>query len=174
MTKLSKLKDELVDREAIRECLYRYCRGIDRRNADIVRSAYWPEAIDNHITFEGNVEEFIAWGFPNMTKMTNHQHHVTNILIELDGDTAKVESYFWSCVVHHGETSRDRVGGGRYLDTFERRNDEWRIASRYVVSDWFRAFDDGCDYEKAGGTPLDSVGRGNDTDKSFTLLGIKV
>ena len=36
---------ELVDREAIRECLYRYCRGIDRLDEAALRSSYWPDAI---------------------------------------------------------------------------------------------------------------------------------
>lgn len=39
---------ELLDREAIRDCLYRYCRGIDRGDEAALRSTYWPDAHDNH------------------------------------------------------------------------------------------------------------------------------
>ncbi len=173
MTNIARLQSEMVDREAIRECLYRYCRGVDRRDADILRSAYWPDAIDTHLTFKGNIEEFIDWAMPMMKAMTHHQHHITNVLIELDGDSAKVESYFWSCVVLPGETRQDRIGGGRYLDRFERRDGEWRIIERYVMSDWFRQFEDGCDYAKGGiGTPAEAVGRGDAQDLSYTWLGI--
>jgi len=35
MTSVAQIPGELADREAIRECLYRYCRGIDRRDADL-------------------------------------------------------------------------------------------------------------------------------------------
>jgi hypothetical protein len=39
---------ELADREAIRDCLYRYCRGIDRCDAGLLQSAFWPDALDSH------------------------------------------------------------------------------------------------------------------------------
>lgn len=172
MTNVAQILNELADREAIRECLYRYCRGIDRRDADILRTAYWPDAIDTHLTFKGNIEEFIAWALPTMKTMTNHQHHITNVIINLDGNTAKVESYFWSCVVQ-GDPRHDRIGGGRYLDRFERRDGEWRIIERYVISDWFRQFDTACDYSKArAGTPPEAIGKGNQEDLSYTMLGI--
>jgi hypothetical protein len=35
---------------------------------------------------------------------------------------------------------RDTIGSGRFLDRFERRGDEWRIARRLVVVDWFREY----------------------------------
>ena len=38
----------LLDREAIRDCLYRYCRGIDRADEDARRSAEWPDVRDCH------------------------------------------------------------------------------------------------------------------------------
>ena len=41
-TPVSKIANELADREAIRECLYRYCRGVDRLDAKMVRSAIGP------------------------------------------------------------------------------------------------------------------------------------
>ena len=172
MTNVAQIQSELADREAIRECLYRYCRGIDRRDPDILRTAYWPDAIDTHLSFKGNIEEFIAWAMPTMKTMTNHQHHITNMIINLDGATAKAESYFWSCVVQ-GDPRHDRVGGGRYLDRFERRDGEWRIIERFVISDWFRQFDTACDYRNArAGTPPEAIGRGDQQDLSYTMLGL--
>ena len=61
-------QDVTESREAIRDCLYRYCRGIDRRDADILRTAYWPDANDTHLSFKCNIEEFIAWAMPTMKK----------------------------------------------------------------------------------------------------------
>jgi hypothetical protein len=52
-TPTSRIALELADREAIRECLYRYCRGVDRLDADMIRSAYWPDCVDNHLEFTG-------------------------------------------------------------------------------------------------------------------------
>ena len=54
-TPTSQILSELADREAIRECLYRYSRGVDRLDADMLRTAYWPDCIDDHMGFVGNV-----------------------------------------------------------------------------------------------------------------------
>ena len=54
----------LIDREAIRDCLHRYCRGIDRCDVETLRSVYWPEAVDNHVYFNGNAWEFAEWVVP--------------------------------------------------------------------------------------------------------------
>ena len=39
---------ELLDREAIRDCLHRYSRGIDRRDFDLLKTVFWQDAIDEH------------------------------------------------------------------------------------------------------------------------------
>ena len=39
---------ELGDQQAIRDVLARYWRGIDRGDADLVRSTYHPDARDAH------------------------------------------------------------------------------------------------------------------------------
>ena len=46
-------------REAIREVAFRYSRGVDRLDADVMRSAYWPDAVDDHGRFVGNGWEFV-------------------------------------------------------------------------------------------------------------------
>jgi hypothetical protein len=45
---LSQIRDELADREAIRDCLARYCRGVDRFDADILRSDVLGRGDKNH------------------------------------------------------------------------------------------------------------------------------
>ena len=135
--KVSRIMAELADREAIRDCLYTYCRGIDRSDPELLRSAYWPGAMDYHTGFTGTVEEFIEWALPRLAAMEDKVHMVANILIDVDGDKAKVESYLWSVSILPGEAPRQVLVCGRYLDRFEKRDDEWRIAERLVVHDWF-------------------------------------
>ena len=65
-------------------------------------------------------------------------HMTGNVLIRIDGDAAKVESYLWSVSVMPGDDPRQVMVCGRYLDRFEKRDDEWRIAERLVVHDWFQ------------------------------------
>ncbi|MEY3566868.1 MAG: hypothetical protein RLZ19_882, partial [Actinomycetota bacterium] len=45
--------DEVVAREHIRDVVYRYARGVDRRDFDLVRSCYHPDATDDHGPFTG-------------------------------------------------------------------------------------------------------------------------
>jgi hypothetical protein len=144
----SQFKDELADREAIRDCLYRYCRSVDRLDEDLMRTVYWPDAIDNHLEFTGTVEEFIAWAFPRMRAMDLGQHIIGNVMIRFEGsNNAAVESYFWGVhVIRANGAAFDSIGSGRYLDRFEKRNDEWRVAKRVVVTDWFRNYPDTADW----------------------------
>lgn len=147
-TRVLRIMEELADREAIRECLYRYARGVDRLDADMVRSAYWPDCIDEHTGFTGNAEEFIAWAFPIMGSMDQTMHIIGNVLMAIDGNTADAESYFYG--IHRinlpdGGKS-DVIGAGRYVDTFEKRDDEWRIIRRHVITDWFRQYPDSADW----------------------------
>jgi len=171
--RVSQLQEELADREAIRDCLYRYARGIDRLDEDLLRSAYWPEAIDSHLSFTGTVEELIAWAFPLMRQMDQNIHLIGNILIELHGLEAEVESYFYGIQRAAIEGSmRDMIAAGRYLDRFERRGEEWRIANRMVMTDWFREYPDSADWTR-GPFGMGDVPRGalKPDDKSYSWLG---
>lgn len=171
---VSQFRDELADREAIKDCLYRYSRGVDRLDEEMVRSAYWPDAIDNHLEFKGNVEEFIAWSFPIMRSMDQTMHIICNVMIRLDGAKAKVESYFYGIHrVNFGGAPRDAIGAGRYLDQFERRNDEWRIANRIVMTDWFREYPDSADWTVGPFGMRDvPTGARHPEDRSYTWLGL--
>lgn len=171
-TTVSKLRDELPDREAIRECLYRYARGVDRLDEEMIRSAYWPDAIDDHLNFVGTVDQFVDMAFPLMRRMDQAIHMIGNILIDMRGDEADVESYFWGIqrITGEGGTKQDVIAAGRYLDRFARRQDEWRIARRMVMTDWFRHFPDSADWSKGlMGIPVEPGGRFPD-DASYSLL----
>ena len=54
---------KLSDRAEIRDCIERYARGMDRRDRDLLRSAYHDGAIDDHVGFVGPVDDFIDWAF---------------------------------------------------------------------------------------------------------------
>src|SRR5215472_7373483 len=84
----------LVAREAIRDCLMRYARAIDRVDRNLLESVYWPEASDDHGSFHGSAAEFIAWVIPLLETMDQTTHMIGNILIQLDASSARTESYF--------------------------------------------------------------------------------
>lgn len=129
--------DQIIDREKIRDCLYLYCRGIDRADEQALRRCYWPDAYDNHGPYKGNAEGFIEWAMASLQTFKRSIHQINNILFEFQGTSASVESYFTAYqVCELGGKSQQLFIMGRYLDRFEKRSEEWRIARRLVVYDW--------------------------------------
>lgn len=126
----------LLDREAIRDCLYRYCRGIDRADEAALRSAYWPDATDCHGAWQGSAEGFITQALHKLRAGGRRVHQVSNVLIELAGPAAAVESAFMAWQSGAAAPQQVTLLCGRYLDRFECRGGEWRIARRTVVYDW--------------------------------------
>ena len=163
---------ELSDHFEIRQVLYRYSRGVDRGDAELIASVYHPDARDEHGTYSGSGVDFARFIVEKMdgTGVVG-QHHLTNILVALDGDRATAETYFMA--LNPEETTSARASGvrwvtGRYLDQFERRDGSWRIAHRQVVIDWAQADDDGQPW-----APLDEFVRGGrggrDVSSGFPL-----
>ncbi len=164
---LSEIRDELVDREAIRDVLLRYARGTDRCDEEMLRSAYWPDARDDHLEFSGTREEYIAYALPILRAMRHTMHMTGNIMISIDGAKADVETYFQGYhSVEQDGARRDIFAAGRYLDNFERRGQEWRI----VIVDWFREYPDTADWAKGPFGMKVERGQLQPEDKSYERL----
>jgi hypothetical protein len=133
----TELVQELLDKQAIREAVLRFCRGVDRCDPRLLASAYHHDAVDEHggRSFAGDE---IGPGIVDLVRSSRVCiHQVTNQLIELHGpDRAASETYFavWQVLEHNG-SERFHQGLGRYIDRFERRNGCWRIAHRLVIVD---------------------------------------
>lgn len=127
---------EVIDRQQIHEVLMRYCRGVDRADEEMVNSTFHDDAIDDHGVPRPAKE--LAAGIGRGTQ-PQLMHFSGNHLIELDGDKAYVESYFISFSPQDvdGKT-HTRTRAGRYVDRFEKRNGEWKIAYRRVIDEWSR------------------------------------
>jgi SnoaL-like domain len=128
----------LLDREAIRDALMCYCRGIDRADEESLRSAYWPDASDCHGAYQGSVQGFIDKALPRLRRGGLRSHIIGNILIELHGSQAAVESSFVAlqAPMTSSGVHTETFLCGRYADRFEQREGEWRIAERTVIYDW--------------------------------------
>lgn len=140
---------QLVDREAIRTCVARLARGEDRRSADLIRSCWWPDATFDYGVHNGDFAAYLAWVVPGAEAIKDTQHVVGQSYIELAGDLAKSETHV---VSYHridlGEGDRDTCIGGRYLDTFARRDGEWRITDRVMLYDWEHDWGEAADWSK--------------------------
>lgn len=126
--------DDVIAELSIRRAIYRYCRGVDRGDGTMIASAYHDDAEENHGAFHGTGREFADFLVPAMDAAPEiGGHHVTNILVQRDGDEAKVESYF---IAFHAQDEGGRAFvTGRYLDRFTLRGGEWKIQQRRVVID---------------------------------------
>ncbi|MBO9378911.1 nuclear transport factor 2 family protein [Sphingomonas histidinilytica] len=129
---------DLLHHHKIRLVLERYCRGIDRLDADILNSVYWDDAIDNHGIYVGPARGFADFIIPNLReRWTSTMHTIGQSNIVVEGDRAAAETVF---LAHHirpdGDGIADDVAGGRYSDILECRGGEWRLLDRTVVMDW--------------------------------------
>ena len=113
-------------REEIRDVLYRYCRATDRRDWETLRACYHDDAYDDHGSLVGPIDEFIRISKPFADRVAATMHFMGNVLIELDGDVARVESYVIAYHVIEADdgTSKHDNWGIRYVDRFERRDGE--------------------------------------------------
>jgi hypothetical protein len=133
--------DELLDKQAITEVLYRYCRGCDRAEEQAILACFHPGSLHRHGGFEGTSADFTALAMKiiRATKLTKHL--LTNVLIELQGSVAYSESHYFA---YHRQVDRnsgaesDYFTGGRYLDRFEKRAGTWKIVRRVGLIDFER------------------------------------
>jgi hypothetical protein len=155
--------------EDVRQVLYRYCRGIDRIDLDLVRSCYHPDAVDDHGAFKGDVEAFVAWIGRLLPRYGVTTHQLFQTLVERHpsrDDVVRTETYG---VAEHqtpgGPAELNLTIAFRYLDTFEDRGDGWKIADRLCTTEWVRAND------PAGIFPVDERflrgSRGDRTDPVY-------
>ena len=125
--------EQLSDFEKIRQCAQRYCRGVDRLDADVMKSAYWEDATDDHGTYVGPAWPFVDHCMESHRRWRATSHCIFNHHIELDdSDHARGEIYNVSYLFHKDAELLD-TWHGRYLDRYEKRGDEWRIIERVCV-----------------------------------------
>ena len=135
--------EELSDIECIRNVGRRYSHALDRLDADGMRAVYWPDATDDHgPEFRGNAWDYVDVAMESHRRWDPSLHSLLNHLVELDpgGVTARGEIY---CVAYLFEAARPVLHTwlGRYLDRYEKRGDEWRIADRVCVHEGSRVDD---------------------------------
>jgi hypothetical protein len=121
---------DLMDGQAIFDCIKRNSRGNDRFDTELVASSFHRDAI--HDNGRKRVE---AYGYGEHANAAHgmlfdaNLHNVTMHMCEIDGDVAHAESYSLGLFLDKGgETGR--VLAGRYIDRLEKRDGEWRIALR--------------------------------------------
>ena len=101
---------------------------------ELLESVFHENSAHHHGEYEGSSSKFCDFAFDILSEMEFTQHHVGNILIDLDGDKAWSESY-WTAyhrmakgkesdmgflAEHDVSIDEDVFVGGRYIDYFEK------------------------------------------------------
>jgi ketosteroid isomerase-like protein len=118
------------DYEAIRHLLANYCFGTD--TGDTQR---WADSFTDDIVWEGGAfgrfegkQAGIAYHSGSGDASKSMRHINTNHQIEIDGDTAKVDSY--AQVFDQSGPSPTIVFSGFYRDTLVKQGGRWLISAR--------------------------------------------
>ena len=125
----------LLDRQDILDALSRFSRGMDRLDRALYLSAYHADAEMAAGPFVGLASECADWAFPMHEEGQILTHHaLLNTTIDLDGDMAHTETYYLFVARNRDESLVQ--AGGRYINRFERRAGEWKIALQTNVIEW--------------------------------------
>jgi hypothetical protein len=126
--------DAALSRDAIRLLLTGYCRGVDRGDKTLLASVFWEDAavISGVVNasgpvFAGGIVDYVT------ANLDYCFHSIANEWIEVKGDHGVGEHYI---LAHMCAGGQDVMTGGRYIDSYERRDGVWKIKSRTFVADW--------------------------------------
>jgi hypothetical protein len=125
----------LLDKQDIMEALTRFSRAMDRLDRELYLSAFHADAEMAAGPFVGLASECADWAFPMHEEGQILTHHaLLQTTIDLAGDTAHTETYYLFVARNKDESLVQ--AGGRYIDRFERRAGEWKIALRTNAIEW--------------------------------------
>jgi hypothetical protein len=114
-------------------------RGQDRLLPELHLSAFHADAWVNCGLMAGTAAEFVEFAQDLLGGFLSSQHIIGQVDIEIDGDTAQGEVYFYAQhrLVQNGDEV-DLIVAGRYIDVYACRDGDWRIFKRYEIVDWAR------------------------------------
>ncbi len=124
----------ISDRIEIEDLLTRYARAVDRRDWDLYRAVFTPEAHIDYTSAGGitaGVDAMCEWLETALSQFPATQHLVSNIDALVNGDTAEVEAMF-----HNPMKMPDGsvwFTGGWYHHKLVRTPDGWR--SRELIEE---------------------------------------
>lgn len=129
---------EVADRLEIDALLTRYAKAVDRRDWDLYRTVFTPDARIDYTSAGGpasGVDEMCAWLDEALAQFPATQHLVSNIDIVFAGDSATVEAMF-----HNPMKMPDGsawVTGGWYHHALVRTDEGWRSGEMVEESAYF-------------------------------------
>jgi hypothetical protein len=127
-----------ADRQEITHLLHLYARGIDRCDEAALLSVWADNATVDYGSGASDAVEWSCGVLERLRPMAHTMHALSNMLIDIEGDSARAETY---CQAYHQFTAEDgtlrrMIVGGRYIDRLVRTDQGWRIRARVYAIDW--------------------------------------
>ena len=134
---------DLSDRIEIADLLTRYADAVDRRDWDRYRSVFTPDARIDYTSVggvAGSVDEVCGWLAEALVMFESTQHMISNVSVELDGDTAAVTAMVINPMKLSDGTVHGTVWttGGWYHHKLVRTPDGWRSRHLREEASWFQ------------------------------------
>lgn len=129
----------LLDERDITRLCYRYGTALDARDWAGLRTCFTDDAVT---VYEGLGEfqgyaaiEQVCQGA--LSPLDRSHHVITNVLVDVDGDTATAQCYLQAQHVKAGTAGGELyMIAGRYTDRLTRTPDGWRFARRALETWW--------------------------------------
>ncbi len=167
--------EQLLDRQAIVDLVHLYCRAADRHDHVLLRSLYHDDAIEDHGSFfKGLASDFIDQMPAIQESMAILHHNITTTNIRFDPDKPLLaDGEIYVLAFHQIKTAdglMDLLIGGRYIDTYEKREDDWKFTKRAILADWANVHQPSIVDMKNPMVAGSHIGKAGKTDPSYQLL----
>ena len=130
--------DTLIAKEAIRQQLVNYGRGMDRMDEGLVRHVFHSTAtVDYGIPGVTTAQQLIDTCWVYHAKMDVMLHRIVNITVEVRADQSASEAYCIALLVERldGAHVRETFAHARYLDRWSCQEGRWAIDARKALMD---------------------------------------
>lgn len=160
---------DLYAKHEIYDLCCTYMRGLDRLDADLMRSVFHVDATVDYGFFQGGADDFVDFAQKALSSHLANHHMIGQANIKVNDDQAVGEIYFQAFhKVASDGGPHDLFVCGRYVDRYERRGGIWKISFRSEVNDWSRTEPDADRYLEGSGSIL---GARKPQDYSYGVFG---
>lgn len=128
---LAREAQEQADVQAIRSLVERYAYAMDRRDTELMRTCFTPDA---DLSYFGGLKQFDGNSFadalvPSLTPFKTIDHAISSIRIVVAGDTANGDMHIFATMML-ADSPTVIVRGVHVVDEYVRTDDGWKVVKR--------------------------------------------
>lgn len=129
--------------QQIQERLFLYCRAVDERDWELLRSCFGPGHTHEHGPFSGDADAFVEFAKERLGEYAYTLHSLSNIMIKLSDDGLSATSVCNYASIHRTHPSEDgsmtdMLVQGQYHDRLVCLDGVWLFINRLGTMPWVR------------------------------------